>query len=375
MRIVAFCLAISGQSLLWVPKGASRAEKTLEYRLGNQSSLQTIEVPFCDIETRYTIHIHIDRTWRYYVSFQCSTRNSCNVYLTPQASYSSSSLVQEWEEVTIRLMCVDTEESQVPRGTSRHYKPITYGGKEADDWLKKHLDTNHDGRPKAGSPINVDIEFDTVEDTIVGCRRHNKENYGRLLAYVHVGGRPAGENLSLAVVRAGRSPYFTKYGRSRLYHADFLEAERLAMAEEKGLWGIMNAVGERSIPVSDYVRNYMQLLPWWNTREGIIEDFRRWQREGVATHVMVPKVNHDELVRAAVNGATITVLVDLQPKDPYLILGIMRNVSYGGVKSLMSSPRALLGMVRLIYFFSRQRVVPVAFTIHVESEVEERAHH
>ena len=27
-----------------------------------------------------------------------------------------------------------------------------------------------------------------------------------------------------AVVRAGRSPYFIKYGRSRLYHADFLEA-------------------------------------------------------------------------------------------------------------------------------------------------------
>ena len=82
-------------------------------------------------------------------------------------------------------------------------------------------------------------------------------------AAVHVGGRPAGENLSLAVVRAGRSPYFTKYGRSRLYHADFLEAERLAIADERGLWGITAAVGERSVPVSDYVRNYQQLLPWW----------------------------------------------------------------------------------------------------------------
>lgn len=110
----------------------------------------------------------------------------------------------------------------------------------------------------------------------------------------------------------------------------YIEAERLAMAEERGLWGIMNAVGERSIPVSDYVRNYMQLLPWWNMREGIIEDFRRWQREGVARHVMVPRIHHDEIVRAASTGATITVLVDLQPKDPFLILGVMRNVSYGG---------------------------------------------
>ena len=38
------------------------------------------------------------------------------------------------------------------------------------------------------------------------------------------------------LLRLGRSPYFTKYGRSRLYHADFLEAERMAMAEERGLW-------------------------------------------------------------------------------------------------------------------------------------------
>jgi|TARA_B100001142_G_scaffold288342_1_gene304436 micrococcal nuclease len=225
-------------------------------------------------------------------------------------------------------MCVDTEESSIPRGTSRHYKPITYGGREADAWLKEHLGVKHDGRPRPSAPISCDIEFDTTEPTIIGCRRHNEENYGRMLAYVHVGGRPVGENLSLAVVRAGRSPYFTKYGRSRLYHAEFLQAEQNAMSDETGLWGIMNAVGERSVPVSDYVRNYTQLLPWWSTREGIVEDFRRWQREGVARHVLVPRVHHEQLVKAAVDGETITVLVDLQPKDAFLMLGVMRNVEY-----------------------------------------------
>ena len=243
-------------------------------------------------------------------------------------AHQSTDPEETWEEVTVRLMCVDTEESQIPRGDSRHYKPVTYGGKESADWLKSHLGVAHDGRPKPGSRLELDVEFDTVEDTIVGCRKHNQENYGRLLAYVHVGGRPAGENLSLAVVRAGRSPYFTKYGRSRLYHADFLEAERLAMADERGLWGIMSAVGERSVPVSDYVRNYSQLLPWWNAREGVVEDFRRWQREGVARHVLVPRVHHDDIVKAAVDGATVTVFVDLQPKDPFMILGIMKNVEY-----------------------------------------------
>ena len=251
------------------------------------------------------------------------------------AGHSFADKEESWEEVTVRLMCVDTEECQIPRGNARHYKPVTYGGRESFEWLKDHLGVTHDGRPHRDQKIVLDVEFDTVEDTVVGCRLHNQENYGRVLAYVHVGGRPAGENLSLAVIRAGRSPYFTKYGRSRLYHADFLEAERLAIADERGLWGITAAVGERSVPVSDYVRNYQQLLPWWQTREGIVEDFRRWQREGVARHVLVPRVHHDDLLEAASKRGVVTVFVDLQPKDPFLILGIMRNVSYaaadGGV--------------------------------------------
>jgi micrococcal nuclease len=205
---------------------------------------------------------------------------------------------------------------------------VTYGGKDAHEWLIRHLGVEHDGRPSDKTPIYLDVEFDTVESTIVGCRKHNQENYGRVLAYVHMGGRPSGENLSLAVVRAGRSPYFVKYGRSRLYHADFLEAERLSMADERGLWGITKVIGERSIPVSDYVRNYQQLLPWWQTREAIVEDFRRWQREGVARHVLVPRVHRDELVAAAKNGDNVTVFVDLQPKDPFLHMGVMRNVLY-----------------------------------------------
>ena len=34
---------------------------------------------------------------------------------------------------------------------SRHYKPITYGGKEADLWLKDHLGCAHDGKPSRRS--------------------------------------------------------------------------------------------------------------------------------------------------------------------------------------------------------------------------------
>jgi hypothetical protein len=65
--------------------------------------------------------------------------------------------------VLVRLMCVDTEESQVPKGMSRHYKPITYGGKEADLWLKDHLGCAHDGRPSqrclsAQLPVELSLQ-------------------------------------------------------------------------------------------------------------------------------------------------------------------------------------------------------------------------
>ena len=48
----------------------------------------------------------------------------------------------------------------------------------------------------------------------------------------------------------------------------------------------------------------------------------------MARHVLVPRVHHEQLVKAAVDGETITVLVDLQPKDAFLMLCVMRNVEY-----------------------------------------------
>jgi len=40
-----------------------------------------------------------------------------------------------------------------------------------------------------------------------------------------------------------------------------------------------------------------------------MEDFRRWQREGVARLVLVPRVHHDEIVDAAIHGTACQVLL------------------------------------------------------------------
>ena len=99
------------------------------------------------------------------------------------------------------------------------------------------------------------------------------------------------------------------------------------MTLDRGLWGIGHAVEGFFFP-GDFTRDYDRLLPWWWLREGIVQDFRRWEAEGVGRHVFIPSVHHDELVAAAHDRKTITVFVDLQPKNPFVDQGIMKDVQY-----------------------------------------------
>ena len=101
------------------------------------------------------------------------------------------------------------------------------------------------------------------------------------------------------------------------------------MTLDRGLWGIGHAVEGFFFP-GDFTRDYDRLLPWWWLREGIVQDFRRWEAEGVGRHVFIPSVHHDELVAAAHDRKTITVFVDLQPKNPLVDQGIMKDVMYVG---------------------------------------------
>ncbi len=57
--------------------------------------------------------------------------------------------------------------------------------------------------------------------------------YGRLLAYVFVDR----ENFNIDLVRQGLSPYYTKYGKSRKYDAEFHTAEKKARKEKLNIWG------------------------------------------------------------------------------------------------------------------------------------------
>jgi len=107
----------------------------------------------------------------------------------------------------VRLLCVNTPESVHP--DKKQNIPM---GKVASRYTQKKL-----------TGKNVDLEFESYQ----------RGNYGRLLAYVFVDGK----NINLDLVRQGLSPYYTKYGKSKKYHAEFKAAEKKARKDKLYIWG------------------------------------------------------------------------------------------------------------------------------------------
>ena len=187
---------------------------------------------------------------------------------------------------SLRLICVDTEESY-----SSTSKPVTAAGKAASEMAKQYFATADGGLAK------VDVEFDTDDPVEVAVEKH-RDNYGRLLCYVH----KDGENYNLKLIQEGWSPYFMKYGRSRLYHRQMTEAESAAKAYNLMIW---NPITNAKIPC----RNYANLLPWWSMRGSIVEDFRLSQ---ATTGALSVRLQYPKILAASENAKSITIFCDLQ---------------------------------------------------------------
>ncbi len=191
---------------------------------------------------------------------------------------------------SLRLTCLDTEESLA--GSN---KPVTNAGKLASQWAKDFFGADAKGIPSRETKI--DIEFDTSDPVPLSLLKH-RDNYGRLLCYAHKGK----QNFAVIAVQEGWSPYFVKYGRSRLYHAELLQAEAVAQSQRLVIWNpATNANGAR--------RNYDTLIPWWHLRDGVVEDYRRF---GMEAGVRSVRLDYDDLVEAARTESMMTVLCDLQ---------------------------------------------------------------
>ncbi|MGB5710878.1 MAG: thermonuclease family protein [Waterburya sp.] len=215
-----------------------------------------------------------------------------NLQLTKVVDGDTIKILLNNQEESIRFVCLDTEESQ--RGGS---KPVTNAGIQASQWVKDYFGADERGIPIGD--VRVDLEFDT-DDPVEVCLHKHRGNYGRLICYVYRAGEQ--ENSNLRIVREGWSPYFVKYGRSRLYHRQFMAAEVNAQSQGLAIWNPeTNAGGNR--------RNYTTLIPWWHLRDSVVQDYRSLDSQA---GVLSVRLDYEAIVSSAQAGKEITVFCDLQ---------------------------------------------------------------
>jgi endonuclease YncB( thermonuclease family) len=159
----------------------------------------------------------------------------------------------------LRLLCVDTEERFHPGQPSSAGKPQTVFGEQTALWAESFFaGLAHDGKP-----VRLGLCFPGGHE--------QRDVYGRTLCHVVL---PDGRDYELELVRAGRSPYFNKYGNSELAHAEFAAAQAEAQRRKLGIWN--PATNQAQTPGTPSARrDYARLLPWWNARAEAVEGFRK----------------------------------------------------------------------------------------------------
>lgn len=167
-------------------------------------------------------------------------------------------------DASLRLLGLDTEETF----------------KRKSEWMafdkgwERYL---ADAQAKTRSPVKIPTPMGEeakkfAEAFFTGVREvrlerdHPKEIrdfYNRYLAYVMVEKDGKTYNYNVECVRAGMSPYFSKYGYSRRFHAEFVAAQEEARAAKRGIWD----------PTKQHYPDYDRRLAWWNRRGDFIKAF------------------------------------------------------------------------------------------------------
>jgi endonuclease YncB( thermonuclease family) len=197
---------------------------------------------------------------------------------------------------TLRLLAIDTEETfknkisrieadgdwkvyldkhRSPRRPGRIYTPM---GEEAKEWAVKFFDEVRTVRLERDHPKEI------------------RDSFNRYLSYLFVKKNGTWVNYNLECVRAGMSPYYTKYSYSRRFHDEFVAAEKEAREAQRGIW----KPGVRGYD------DYDQRKEWWDARARFIKEFERDSR-GREDFIML--THWDSLRRLEANlGREVTVL-------------------------------------------------------------------
>lgn len=183
-------------------------------------------------------------------------------------------------ETSLRLLALDAEE------TFKHadeLKAFNAG------WERYKIEMRGSGtRPaKYATPLGDEAKswaqawFDGV--TTVRLERDHpgeiRDFYGRYLVYVLAKKNGSWVNYNVECVRAGFSPYFMKYGRSRRFHREFLEAQKQAQTDQLGIWA----------PGKMHYDDYADRLKWWGDREAAITRFEKQMEERPESYVALTR--------------------------------------------------------------------------------------
>jgi endonuclease YncB( thermonuclease family) len=167
---------------------------------------------------------------------------------------------------SLRLLAIDAEE------TFKHADERAAFAAGWDGYKKKMRGSST--RPaKFATPLGEDGKhfaqafFEGI-DTVRLERDHPgeiRDYYNRYLAYVFAKKDGQWVNFNVEIVRAGLSPYFVKYGRSRRFHKEFLDAQKQAQEAKVGIWA----------PDKQHYDDYPERLKWWAEREQAITRFEK----------------------------------------------------------------------------------------------------
>lgn len=165
---------------------------------------------------------------------------------------------------SLRLLGIDTEETFK---SEQAWRAFEVGW---DQYLQNEQAKT--SRPiKVPTPLGMDAKY-WAQDFFAGVSsvrlerddpKEIRDRYNRFLVYVLVERDGQWLNYNVEVVRAGMSPYFSKYGYARRYHAQFVAAEAEARAAKLGIW----ADGAQCY------QDYDVRAQWWTGRAEFVKQF------------------------------------------------------------------------------------------------------
>lgn len=217
---------------------------------------------------------------------------------------------------SLRLVGIDTEE------TFKHKNDRL----AADEGLEHYREAKRgtSARPvKMATPMGEQAKvfakhfFDGV-DRVKLERDHPAEirdRYNRYLAYVLVRRNGTWLNYNVECVRAGMAPYFSKYGYSRRFHAQFVAAEAEARRAKRGIWA----------PDAPGYTDYEEREAWWGARARFVDEFRA-ASDGAPDHIDI--THWDALQQLEARAGRRVVLLG--------IVGEVRSGASGPTRVLLS---------------------------------------